>query len=423
MRDLKKIFSIICFSLGVFFMASPITKADIDSSTSKDWLKCGEEVTSPEGIATKTCKITFTVKDTAANYNAIDVTFTTLENLVLDADSIKLEAGWKNTQKTERVLTFESEESSFSVGEHVVGEVTFKKVRPSEICNLSYRYDFKKIERNCVFENNKYYDSNGNIVTEFEFKKVCEAPKCGILENEGQQYYFDEQGKETTKEDYEAKCLEHHYCEKVEDVYYDIDGNVTTEANYNRYCVKHYCEVIEPDIYFNKKGVEIDKLTYEKECKTHSCEILEDGTIYGKNGSIVNNMTYEKECLTNVCRIFPDGTHFDSKGNVVDALNYKKECETLKCEILQDGTIYGANGDIVDEITYKQQCEVNNCVKVGELFYDNEGNVVDENVYNAMCGTIENPKTGMSLPIILISVIGIAGITMLIHLKKYNKFM
>lgn len=107
---------------------------------------------------------------------------------------------------------------------------------------------------------------------------------------------------------------------------------------------------------------------------------------------------------------------------MVDELAYRKDCESIKCEILSDGTMYGKDGKVVNENTYKEQCNPK-CEKVGDLYYDHKGNIVNKNEYNTLCGTVENPKTGISLPVAFLTIISISGIFILNLTKKHNKFM
>ena len=78
---------------------------------------------------------------------------------------------------------------------------------------------------------------------------------------------------------------------------------------------------------------------------------------------------------------------------MIDELTYQKECETHSCEILSDGT-----------------------------HYDKNGNVVSESEYEASCGEVDNPPTGMSLPIyIILGGTLLAGVIWYIT-RKFTKF-
>ena len=352
-------------------------------------LECEDLKVDANNMAYKTCTMKLVV-DSNSDNNAFDLKLT-LENLVLT--SYKLENGWKMTHEDSNNLSIETVKANLTEGNYTVGTLTFYKILSASVCDLHYSYTFKKIVRNCVNENNLYYGPDGAVITDFEFKRKCETHKCTILQQEGTKYYFDDTGAEVGESTYNEKCNAKHYCEKVEEVYYGPTGEATNQKDYELNCVKHYCEKYDEENYFGKNGNKVEKLVYEKECIEHTCEKLEDDTKYGKYHSIVDDLTYQKQCGDN------------------------------KCVILSDNTHYGINGTVVDDLTYKAECETVKCMKINDKYYDNNGKVVTEDEYNKSCGTVENPKTGLTIPIILTSIITILGISGLIIIKKYNKFM
>ncbi len=65
------------------------------------------------------------------------------------------------------------------------------------------------------------------------------------------------------------------------------------------------------------------------------------------------------------------------------------------CKADSDGLYYDNRGVEVDSQTFKERCT---CVKIGNSFFDDLGKEVSEEDYNTAC----NPKTGSSLPFVLI---------------------
>ena len=59
-------------------------------------------------------------------------------------------------------------------------------------------------EDNCLIKNDKYYDSEGKEVTKAEYEKSCAniARACTTKNNK----YYDKVGNETTKEQYNKEC-------------------------------------------------------------------------------------------------------------------------------------------------------------------------------------------------------------------------
>lgn len=386
---MKRVLSFLILLLSIVVIPANV-KADIDA---RNGLVCQDEVKLSNGITAKTCTIGFKVVNNPTTNNQAKLVLT-LTNMVVH--SITLESDWRQTNQDGNTLTFETTASKLEIGEHKIGTITFYKVKAADRCFVEYHIETTKIERNCLKDNDLYYDKNGNMVSKFEFEKQCEPHKCEVLTDPDQsdkKYYFDDTGKEVEQQVYDQKCITHHYCVEYENKYYDNDGEQTSKETYEKECFKHYCEKID-DTYYDKKGNEVEELEYEKQCLKHNCEIMEDDTRYGKNGNIVDEVTYQKECSTNTCTVLEDGTHFDKEGNITDLNTYRQQCEKIVCE------------------------------KVGNKYYDKNGQEVSQSDYNISCEeVIKSPQTGMTLPIILLSGVTILGIIGLIIVKRKNKFM
>ena len=118
----------------------------------------------------------------------------------------------------------------------------------------------------CEYKNGKYYDNNGNRVSELTYIKICEAPVCKKVNG----YYFDSRGNNTTKYKYEKDCTSKptptkYKCEYRNGKYYNEDGKVVSKLNYLISCEKPVCKKID-EYYFGKYGKSVSKSTYEKQC-------------------------------------------------------------------------------------------------------------------------------------------------------------
>ena len=51
------------------------------------------------------------------------------------------------------------------------------------------------------------------------------------------------------------------YCEYKDGNYYDLNGNIVSEKEYRKQCEKHSCEVID-GTYYGKDGKEVSKSNY-----------------------------------------------------------------------------------------------------------------------------------------------------------------
>ena len=101
-----------------------------------------------------------------------------------------------------------------------------------------YKYDIyceKEIDnpRYCEIVDGKYYNKQGKEVTKAEYEADCLEKKYFEISN-GK--YYNKQGKEVTKAEYEADCLEKKICKIENGKYYDNNGKEVTKAEYDKAC-------------------------------------------------------------------------------------------------------------------------------------------------------------------------------------------
>ena len=160
----------------------------------------------------------------------------------------------------------------------------------------------------CGYQNGRYYDSYGNVVSKVDYVKSC-IPT--VVE-------------------------EHYYCMKHDGKYYGYDGTVVSESEFKNQCTtkieKYYC------------------MKY-------------NGRYYGKNGDIVSENEFRNQCVTIEEHYYcmkHDGKYYGKNGDVVSFEDYKNQCFTIEEHYYctkHDGKYYGKNGDVVSEAEYKKQCE------------------------------------------------------------------
>ncbi len=401
------------------------------------------------------CTLQIEITKEPFNINRFQLTFD-FKNVTIDIGSIKPSSDWNligipNVGSDKVVFTIENNEKAvLPVGVYVLGTFTLNTVEVAQECNYTLNVVPQTVNRTCEHYLDQYYGKNGGIVDYLTFQKECETHTCQVL-SDGTRY-----GK---------------------------NGTVVNQLNYQKECEKNVCTILSDGTRYGKDGKQVDQLTYQKECNKNVCKILSDGTRYGKDGKVVDPLNYQKECNKNVCTILSDGTRYGKDGTVVDTLAYQKECNKNVCAILSDGTIYGKNGTVVeqsvydsecgdykyctvikdkyydasgnetDEMNYLKTCFTNTCKQIGDTFYDKEGKetteynylascfvntckqigdvyygpegtVVDENTYMSICmNEVDNPKTGIIIPIFTLVGLGIAGLGILYYTKKHNRFI
>ena len=182
----------------------------------------------------------------------------------------------------------------------------------------------------CEYKNGKYYDNNGNRVSELTYIKICEAPVCKKVNG----YYFDSKGNNTTKYKYEKDCSSKptpttYKCTYKNGKYYNKNGKIVNKVDYLISCEKPVCKKID-GYYFGKYGKSVSKSTYEKQCTSkptstsYKCE-YRNGKYYNKNGKTVSKLDYLISCEKPACKII-DEYYFGKYGKSVSKSTYEKQC-------------------------------------------------------------------------------------------------
>ena len=129
----------------------------------------------------------------------------------------------------------------------------------------------------CAYKGGKYYDKDGQVATEAEFKRSCgiiDPHYCVIYEGK----FYDAAGNVVSEEEYRKSCGidEHHYCVYYNGKYYDKDGNVVSESEYKTSCGiedPHYC-VYYNGKYYDKNGKVVTYEQYKKSCEDEDREYI-----------------------------------------------------------------------------------------------------------------------------------------------------
>ena len=112
-----------------------------------------------------------------------------------------------------------------------------------EIPTPTPSYNPETTNYTCQNVDGKFYDKNGNVVSESKYIISCQAPKCKNVNG----YYFGSSGKVVTKYTYEKQCNSKpqptkYTCTYYNGHYYDKNGNVVSEVNYIISCQAPKCK-------------------------------------------------------------------------------------------------------------------------------------------------------------------------------------
>ena len=77
------------------------------------------------------------------------------------------------------------------------------------------------------------------------------------------------------------------------------------------------------------------------------------------------------------------------------------------------------NIDITSEEKEETIITGEKCSEKDGKYFDKNGNSVSKEAYFESCGVVENPKTGLMIPIVILSLFGIMGISLIIKRKNY----
>ena len=252
----------------------------------------------------------------------------------------------------------------------------------------------------CMQVGNKFYNKDGNVVSEVNYIISCQAPKCKVVDG----YYFGKNGTSVTKSRYESECKSTptpttYKCEYKNGKYYDKNGNVVSEVNYIISCQAPKCKIVN-GYYFGKDGSNVSKSTYEKQCTstptptpTYKCE-YKNGKYYDKNGNVVSEVNYIISCQAPKCKIV-NGYYFGKDGSNVSKSTYEKQCTstptptpTYKCEY-KNGKYYDKNGNVVSEVNYIISCQAPKCKIINGYYFGKDGSNVSKSTYEKQCTTTE----------------------------------
>ncbi len=230
-------------------------------------------------------------------------------------------------------------------------------------------------ERNLEEVGIVYTDKDGNEVSKEQYEAICKDNTCKIVNNE----YYNKYGQKTDLSGYIKDCKTP--CEILEDGTFIGDTNeIVNEDTYNAQC-KYHCEYAFGK-YYDKDGNETTKLNYEKTCFKNVCKKLSDGTYYNSKGEETDELTYQKECEKNICKVLSDGTYYDNNGKVVTKEEYEKSCNKCKEE---NGKYYDNDGKETNKENYELVCKVHKCQVINNTYFDDKGNIVTKEVYDKYC--------------------------------------
>ena len=235
--------------------------------------------------------------------------------------------------------------------------------------NSNITLNVQPAKRTCQFFNGRYYGSNGNIVSEAEYKKQC-VHTCEYYNGS----YYGSNSTVVSYDDYKKQCI--HTCEYYNGQYYGSNGRVVSADEYKKQCV-HTCTYYNGS-YYGLDGKVVNYDDYKKQC-THTCEFY-NGQYYGSNGKVVTEAEYKKQCV-HICTQY-NGQYYGSNGKVVTEAEYKKQCVHICTQY--NGQYYGSNGNVVSYDDYKNQC-MHICTQYNGQYYGSNGNVVSYDDYKNQC--------------------------------------
>ena len=195
----------------------------------------------------------------------------------------------------------------------------------------------------CVIKEGKYYDYDGNEITgedkEGKYYKSCfSCLKPGENDKSGKKVseYHGLDGKPITaanpEEEYKKQCetTEPPKCEIKDNKYYDEDGKEVSKEVYAQKCMCRMEETKDGNKYYDDNNKEITEEEYNKVCKP-VCRVEKNGEetkYYGFEGKEISYDDYKKICM---CRIEEgkDGqkVYYNDKNEEITADQYKEQCE------------------------------------------------------------------------------------------------
>ena len=87
----------------------------------------------------------------------------------------------------------------------------------------------------------------------------------------------------------------------------------------------------------------------------------------------------------------------------------------------KDGKYYDKNGNEVSQEAYENSCNItiSKCQEKDGKYYDKNGKSVAKEEYLKSCGLVDNPQTGVEIPLALLILIGVFGFHLFLKNKNY----
>ncbi len=168
------------------------------------------------------------------------------------------------------------------------------------------------------------------------------------------------------------------------------------------------------DLDFNGNFISVIKaniLTFNIKSEKYTIDEINNIIYIGndKVEDVINNVTYDNGWTT------PEymGSYIDMKVENDELILSQNSSE----EELRKFTIKSGEKPVISEINENNSGE--KCSEKDGKYYDKNGNSVSKEAYFESCGVVENPKTGIELPLALLIMSVILGIHILLRNKNY----
>ncbi len=176
---------------------------------------------------------------------------------------------------------------------------------------------------------------------------------------------------------------------------------ITYDLNSNENAEKQMVEMIVSNLYSELLLKSI--ATLNKYSEEEIEQALTD--IYTKKVTLENNgIEYTEKNI-----------HTENDDSVVTVVGDVSGVSNLKIDL----TKFNLDNLIENNEKEKPVVTGEKCSEKDGLYFDKNGNSVSKEAYFESCGVVENPKTGLMIPIVILSLFGIMGISLIIKRKTY----
>ena len=168
----------------------------------------------------------------------------------------------------------------------------------------------------CRIENGKYYDFNGKEITKAEYDKICPGPGGGTTCRVENGKYYDFDGKEISRDEYYRICPnpgDGDTCRIENGKYYDFNGKELTKAEYDKICPSN----IPPKCPTSECPYGC--------CPSGECAPMPDGTCPGTGGIDVIYRTIDLE------NPFP-GQNAEQRNTGTNWCSYNIKTQQIDCK-------------------------------------------------------------------------------------------